>query len=70
MLKLIALTDRGKSGRDQERILSRMIKKRRETGQMCVMSIKRGRYLGRTKKVMVPIAKIHAVLGQGVNRYN
>ena len=49
-------------------ILSRMMKKRRETGQMSVMNIRKGRYSRRTKKVMVPVTKINALVGQGVNR--
>lgn len=43
------------------------MKKRRETGQMSVMNIRKGRYSRRTKKVMVPVTKINALVGQGVN---
>ena len=47
-----------------------MIKKRRKTGQVSVMNTKRGRYSRRTKKMMVPVTKVNAPVGQGVNRYD
>lgn len=35
---------------------------------MSVMSIRKGSYSRRTKKVMAPVTKINALIGQGVNR--